>query len=159
MAGAAKRRKATTLLFAQSCGYGIAAASWFSLRPLMPSDAIQMLKLAAALWLAILGLRLIVSNRIETSQSGDSLSVLTTTALNPKAFIYCLAIVPIDAEPRMLGIFWTVLLVTTSATGSLWVLLGSRLSRGKQIADRVAGTALIVFALVLLRPLMALAAS
>ncbi|WP_292178752.1 hypothetical protein [Mesorhizobium sp.] len=53
LAGAAKREKAIALLVAQACGYGIAAACWFSLRPLLPSGAIQLLKLVAALWLVI----------------------------------------------------------------------------------------------------------
>ncbi|MFD2055411.1 hypothetical protein ACFSQT_20825 [Mesorhizobium calcicola] len=159
MAGAAKRRKAIPPLVAQACGYGIAAACWFSLRPLLPSGAIQVLKLVAALWLVILGLRLIGSGRIDASEDGDSRSVLVTTALNPKAFIYCLAIVPVDARPYELGFFWIVLLVITAATGSTWLLLGRQLNGGKEMADRVAGAALIAFALLLLRPLLAMAAT
>ena len=157
MAGAVKREKANTLLVAQACGYGIAAACWLLLRPLLPSGAIQVLKLAAAVWLVILGLRLIGTDRVNASDGGDSLSVLATTALNPKAFIYCLAIVPVDAGPYELGLFWIVLLVTTAATGSMWILLGSRLNGGKKAADRVAGAALVLFALLLLRPLIAVA--
>ncbi|RWC51094.1 MAG: hypothetical protein EOS55_00470 [Mesorhizobium sp.] len=157
MAGAAKREKAIALLVAQACGYGIAAACWFSLRPLLPSGAIQLLKLVAALWLVILGLRLI-RDRIDASEDGDSLSVITT-ALNPKAFIYCLAIVPAQVRPYELGFFWIVLLVTTAATGSMWLLLGRRLNGGRELADRVAGAALIAFALLLLRPLIVVAAT
>lgn len=159
MAGAAKREKAIALLVAQACGYGIAAACWFSLRPLLPTGAIEVLKLAAALWLVILGLRLIASDQIDASEDGDSLSVLVTTALNPKAFIYCLAIVPVGARPHELGIFWIVLLMTTAATGSMWLLLGRRLNGGRQMADRVAGAVLIAFALLLLRPLITIAAT
>lgn len=157
MAGAVKREKAISLLVAQACGYGIAAACWFSLRPLLPPGAILVFKLVAAAWLVVLGLRLIDSDRIEASEDGDSLSVLATTALNPKAFMYCLAIVAVDARPYELGFYWIVLLVTTAATGSMWLLLGRRLNGGKELADRVAGAALIVFALLLLRPVMAIA--
>lgn len=159
MSGAVKREKAVTLLIAQACGYGIAAAWWLSLRPWLPDGAVQVLKLVAAVWLVILGLRLIVSDRIDAAEGGDSLSVLATTALNPKAFIYCLAIVPSDARSYELGFFWIVLLVTTAVTGSMWFLLGGRLSGGKRMADRVAGTALIAFALLLLRPLIPLVAT
>ncbi|RWA63135.1 hypothetical protein [Mesorhizobium sp.] len=159
MAGAAKRQKAIALLVAQACGYGIAAACWFALRPSLPSDAIQVLKLVAAVWLAILGVRLIGIDRIDASEDGDGLYVLVTTALNPKAFIYCLATVPVDARPYDLGLFWIVLLVTTAASGSMWLLLGRRLSGGEEMADRIAGAALVVFALTLLRPLLAIAAT
>lgn len=159
VAGAAKRDKAIALLVAQACGYGIAAACWFSLRPLLPSGAIQVLKLVAALWLVILGLRLIGRDQIDASEDGDGLSVIVTTALNPKAFIYCLAIVPVDARPYELGFFWIVLLVTTAATGSMWLLLGRRLNGAGEMADRVAGAVLIAFALLLLRPLIAVAAT
>lgn len=104
-----------------------------------------------------LGLRLI-RDRIDASEDGDSLSVITT-ALNPKAFIYCLAIVPAQVRPYELGFFWIVLLVTTAATGSMWLLLGRRLNGGRELADRVAGAALIAFALLLLRPLIVVAAT
>jgi threonine/homoserine/homoserine lactone efflux protein len=66
--------------------------------------------------------------------------------------------VPIAAGPIELGIFWLVLLGITATTGSLWVLLGRRLRRGKRIADKVAGAALVGFALLLLRPLLIAAA-
>jgi threonine/homoserine/homoserine lactone efflux protein len=158
MAGAVKREQATRLLAAQACGYGIAVGFWFLSRPLMPPDAIQTLKFVAVGWLSVLGLRLMASNSIDASQRRDGLSVLATTALNPKAFIYCLAMVPIAAGPIELGIFWLVLLGITATTGSLWVLLGRRLRRGKRIADKVAGAALVGFALLLLRPLLIAAA-
>lgn len=104
-------------------------------------------------------MRLIGIDRIDASEDGDGLSVLVTTALNPKAFIYCLATVPVDARPYDLGLFWIVLLVTTAASGSMWILLGRRLSGGEEMADRIAGAALVVFALTLLRPLLAIAAT
>jgi len=141
-------------LAAQACGYAIAAASWFSLRPWVPPGALQALKLVAAGWLVVLGLRLIASARIGTSKEGDAISVLATSVLNPKAFIYCLAIVPIDVGPRALGIFWIMLLMITAATGSAWLVLGRRLGEDARMADRVAGAALIAFALLLLRPLI-----
>lgn len=106
MAGSVKREKAVKLLAAQACGYGIASACWFSLRPFVSPDAIHILRLVAAGWLVVLGLRLTASARINVSTSGDAISVAVTSALNPKAFIYCLAIVPINIEPRALGIFW-----------------------------------------------------
>ncbi|RWM31578.1 hypothetical protein [Mesorhizobium sp.] len=158
VAGAVKRKKAIALLAAQACGYGIAAALWLSLRPLMPPDAIQILELIAAGWLVVLGLRLMASNPINVSEGGDSLSVLATTALNPKAFIYCLAMVPMNAKPHVLGAYWIVLLGMTAATGSLWLLFGKRLRGGRSMADKVAGAALLGFALLLLRPLLAAAA-
>ncbi|WFP65010.1 hypothetical protein [Mesorhizobium sp. WSM4904] len=157
MAGTMKREKAVTLLAAQACGYGIAATLWLSLRPLMPPDAIQILKVIAAGWLVVLGLRLMASNPIDVGESDGSLSVLATTVLNPKAFIYCLAMVPIDAEPQVLGAFWIVLLGMTATTGSLWLLLGKRLRGGWRITDKIAGAALLGFALLLLRPLLAAA--
>jgi NhaP-type Na+/H+ or K+/H+ antiporter len=46
------------------------------------------------------------------------------------------------------------LLLVTLATGSVWVLLGRRLGDDGSLADRVAGAALIAFALLLVRPLM-----
>ncbi|TIQ07598.1 hypothetical protein [Mesorhizobium sp.] len=153
MAGAVKREQAAKLLAAQACGYGIAAGFWFLSRPLMPPDAIQTLKLVAVGWLSVLGLRLMASSSIDISQR-DGLSVLATTALNPKAFIYCLAMVPMDAGPDELGIFWLVLLGITAITGSLWFLLGKRLPGGRRIADKVAGAVLVGFALLLLRPLL-----
>lgn len=153
MAGAVKREQATKLLAAQACGYGIAAGFWLLSRPLMPPDAIQMLKLVAVGWLSVLGLRLMASSSIDISQR-DGLSLLATTALNPKAFIYCLAMVPMNAGPNELGIFWLMLLGITAITGSLWVLLGKRLRGGRRIADKVAGAALVGFALLLLRPLL-----
>ncbi|MDX8530796.1 LysE family transporter [Mesorhizobium sp. VK25A] len=162
MAGAVKREQATKLLAAQACGYGIAAAFWLLSRPLMPTDAIQILKFVAVGWLSVLGLRLMASNPIE--ESGDvsgrrhGLSVLATTALNPKAFIYCLAMVPMDGGPEKLGIFWLALVGITAITGSLWVLLGKRLRGGRRVADKVAGAALLGFALLLLRPLLIAAA-
>ena len=159
MAGAVKREKAVPLLIAQACGYGIAAGCWFSLRPWMPPGAILALKLVAAAWLVVLGLRLITSARIDASKDGGAISVLATSALNPKAFIYCLAIVPADAEPPALAIFWIVLLMITAATGSVWLLLGGRLGEDGRITDRVAGTALIAFAMLLLRPLIPLIAT
>ena len=159
LAGSVKRQKAVTLLLAQACGYGIAAACWFSLRSLMPSGTIHVLSLIAAAWLVVLGLRLMTSTRINVSTESDALSVLATSALNPKAFIYCLAIVPTDAGPRALAIFWIVLLMITAATGSVWLLLGSRLGEDGRITDRVAGTALIAFAMLLLRPLIPLIAT
>lgn len=154
MAGSVKREKAVRLLAAQACGYAIAAASWFSLRPWVPPGALQALKLVAAGWLVVLGLRLIASARIGTSKEGDAISVLATSVLNPKAFIYCLAIVPMDVGPRALGIFWIMLLMITAATGSAWLVLGRRLGEDARMADRVAGAALIAFALLLLRPLI-----
>lgn len=154
MAGSVKREKAVRLLAAQASGYAIAAASWFSLRPWVPPGAMQALKLVAAAWLVVLGLRLIASARIGTSKEGDAISVLATSALNPKAFIYCLAIVPMDVGPRALGIFWIMLLMITAATGSAWLVLGRRLGEDARMADRVAGAALIAFALLLLRPLI-----
>ncbi|TIT07234.1 MAG: hypothetical protein E5W74_27070, partial [Mesorhizobium sp.] len=77
-------------------------------------------------------------------------------ALNPKAFIYCVAIVPMDIEAAALGIARMALLVIKALTGSIWLLLGGRLSGGKRMADAIAGAALIVFALLLVRPLMPL---
>ena len=158
MAGAVKGENAIKLLAAQVCGYGIASACWFSLRPVVSPDAIQIPRLVAAAWLVFLGLRLTASARINASKSGDAISVAATSALNPKAFIYCLAIVPINIEPRALGIFWVALLVMTAATGSVWLLLGRRFSGGKRMAERVAGAALVAFALLLLRPLIPLVA-
>ncbi|UDL90648.1 hypothetical protein LGH82_04745 [Mesorhizobium sp. PAMC28654] len=137
----------------------IASACWFSLRPFVSPNTIQILRLVAAGWLVILGLRLSASARINVSKNGDAISVAATSALNPKAFIYCLAIVPMQIEPRALGIFWIALLVTTAATGSLWLLLGRRLSGGKRMAERIVGAALIAFALLLLRPLIPLVAT
>ena len=92
------------------------------------------------------------------SKNGDAISVAATSALNPKAFIYCLAIVPMNIEPRALGIFWVALLVMTAATGSVWLLLGRRFSGSKRMAEGVAGTALVAFALLLVRPLIPLVA-
>ncbi|AZO54704.1 MULTISPECIES: hypothetical protein [unclassified Mesorhizobium] len=158
MAGSVKREKAVKLLAAQACGYGIASACWFSLRPFVSPDAIHILRLVAAGWLVVLGLRLTASARINVSSSGDAISVAVTSALNPKAFIYCLAIVPINIEPRALGIFWIALLGMTAATGSVWLLLGRRFSGGKTLVEKVAGAALIGFALLLLRPLITLVA-
>jgi threonine/homoserine/homoserine lactone efflux protein len=154
MAASVKRENAIKLLAAQACGYGIASACWFSLHPIVSPDAIQILRLVAAAWLVFLGLRLTASARINVSQNGDAISVAATSALNPKAFIYCLAIVPISIEPRALGIFWVALLVMTAATGSAWLLLGRRFSGGKRMAERVSGVALVAFALLLLRPLI-----
>lgn len=154
LAGGVKRHRALTLLTAQACGYGVAAACWFSLRPWMPPGASETLKLIAALWLGALGLRLLLSTKISSPREGGGISVLTTSAINPKAFIYCLAIVPTDSGPRSLAIYWIVLLLVTLATGSVWVLLGRRLGDDGSLADRVAGAALIAFALLLVRPLM-----
>ncbi len=95
---------------------------------------------------------------IDASESGDGLSVLATTVLNPKAFIYCLAMVPMNAKPHVLGGFWIVLLGITATTGSLWLLFGKRLRAGRWTADKVTGAALVGFALMLLRPLIAAAA-
>ena len=50
--------------------------------------------------------------------------------------------------------FWVVLLMITAVTGSAWLVLGRRLGEDGRMADRVAGAALIVFALLLLRPLI-----
>ncbi|MGX7876763.1 hypothetical protein ACVDG5_032490 [Mesorhizobium sp. ORM6] len=66
--------------------------------------------------------------------------------------------VPMDAGPDDLGIFWLMLVATTAITGSLWILLGKRLGGGRRIADKVAGAALVGFALLLLRPLLVAAA-
>ncbi len=121
----------------------------------MPPGAIQALSLIAAVWLVVLGLRLMTSARINASAKSDALAVLATSALNPKAFIYCLAIVPTDVALRVPGIFWIVLLMITTATGSAWLLLGRRLGEDGRVADRVAGAALIAFALLLVRPLIA----
>lgn len=131
---------------------------WLSLRPFVPPDAIQIPRLVAAGWLVVLGLRLTASAKTNASKNGDAISVAATSALNPKAFIYCLAIVPTNIEPRALGIFWVALLVMTAATGSLWLLLGRRFSGGKRMAEKVVGTALIAFALLLLGPLIPLVA-
>lgn len=158
MAGSVKRANAIKLLAAQACGYGIASACWFSLRPFVSSDAIQILRLVAAGWLVILGLRLMTSAGTNASKNGDAISVAATSALNPKAFIYCLAIVPMNIEPRALGAFWIALLMTTAATGSLWLLLGRHFGGTKRMAERVVGTALVAFALLLLGPLMPLVA-
>lgn len=158
MAGSVKRTNAIRLLAAQACGYGIASACWFSLRPFVSPDAIQILRLVAAGWLVILGLRLMASAGTNVSKNGDAISVAATSALNPKAFIYCLAIVPMNIEPGALGIFWVALLVMTAATGSVWLLLGRHFSGSKKMAERLTGTALIAFALLLLRPLMLLVA-
>ena len=158
MAGAVKRENSVKLLAAQACGYGIACACWFSLRPVVSPDAIQILRLVASAWLVFLGLRLTASARMNVSQNGDAISVAATSALNPKAFIYCLAIVPMNIEPRALGAFWIALLMTTAATGSLWLLLGRHFGGGKRMAERVVGTALVAFALLLLGPLMPLVA-
>ncbi|MDG4875302.1 hypothetical protein P9273_09355 [Mesorhizobium sp. WSM4935] len=153
MAGAAKREQTTRLLAAQACGYGIAAGFWLMSRPLMPPDAIQTLKFIAVGWLSVLGLRLMASNPIDVSGRRDRLSLLATTALNPKAFIYCLAMVPMGAGPDELGVSWLILVGNTALTGSLWVLLGKRLRGGRRIADKVVGAALVGFAMLLLRPL------
>ncbi|WP_246691133.1 MULTISPECIES: hypothetical protein [unclassified Mesorhizobium] len=139
LAGSVKGHRTLTLLTAQGCGYGIAAACWFSLRPWMLPGAIETLKLIAALWLAVLGLRLFIRARISMPRAGGGISVLTTSTINPKAFIYCLAIVPVDSGSRALGVYWVVLLLITLATGSVWVLLGKRLSDDGSLADRVAG--------------------
>ncbi|WP_292455871.1 hypothetical protein [Mesorhizobium sp.] len=157
-AGAVKRQNATTLLAAQACGYGIAAAFWLSLRSLVPPATVQMVQLVAAAWLVILGFRLLTAKRAEATKNGGGTSILATTALNPKAFIYCVAIVPMDIEAAALGIAWMALLVITAVTGSMWLLLGGRLSGGKRMADAIAGAALIVFALLLVRPLIPLSA-
>lgn len=154
-AGAAKRENAITLLVAQACGYGVAAAFWLSLRSLVPPAAIQAVQLAAAAWLVILGFRLIALKRADATESGG-ISILGTTALNPKAFIYCVAIVPMDIGAAALGIAWIALLAVTAITGSMWLLLGGRLSGGKRMADTIAGAALIAFALLLVLPLMPL---
>lgn len=155
-AGAAKRENAITLLVAQACGYGVAAAFWLSLRSLVPPAAIQAVQLAAAAWLVILGFRLIAVKRADATEDGGAISILGTTALNPKAFIYCVAIVPMDIGAAALGIAWIALLAVTAITGSMWLLLGGRLSGGKRMADMIAGAALIAFALLLVRPLMPL---
>lgn len=155
LAGGIKRHRSLMLLTAQACGYGIAGVLWFSLRPWMPPGAIEPLKVIAALWLAVLGVRLLTSARINLSGQGDEISVFVTSALNPKAFVYCLAIVPTDIGVRAQAIYWIVLLVITAATGSVWVLLGSRLVDDGRLADRVAGAALVAFAVLLLRPFIA----
>ncbi|TGQ05916.1 hypothetical protein [Mesorhizobium sp. M2E.F.Ca.ET.219.01.1.1] len=152
---AVKRQNATTRLAAQACGYGIAATFWLSLRSLVPPATVQLVQLVAAAWLVILGFRL-MARRAEATENGGGISILATTALNPKAFIYCVAIVPMDIEAAALGIAWIALLVTTAVTGSMWLLLGARLSGGKRIADTIAGAALIAFALLLVRPLIPL---
>lgn len=157
-AGAVKRQNATTLLAAQACGYGIAAAFWLSLRSLVPSATVQMVQLVAAAWLVILGFRLLAAKRAEATENGGGISILATTVLNPKAFIYCVAIVPMDIEAVALGIAWMALLVITAVTGSMWLLLGGRLSGGKRMPDAIAGAALIVFALLLVRPLIPVSA-
>ncbi|RWB79236.1 MAG: hypothetical protein EOQ50_04095 [Mesorhizobium sp.] len=157
-AGAVKRQNATTLLAAQACGYGIAAAFWLSLRSLVPSATVQMVQLVAAAWLVILGFRLLAAKRAEATENGGGIFILATTVLNPKAFIYCVAIVPMDIEATALGIAWMALLVITAVTGSIWLLLGGRLSGGKRMADAIAGAALIVFALLLVRPLIPVSA-
>ncbi|WP_246135859.1 hypothetical protein [Mesorhizobium intechi] len=118
----------------------------------------SILRLAAAGWLVILDLRLTASARTNASKSGDAISVAATSALNPKAFIYCLAIEPMNIEPRALEIFWGVLLVMTAATGSVWLLLGRGFRGGKTLAEKVAGAAHLGFALLLLRPLIPLIA-
>lgn len=87
MAGSAKRVNAIKLLAAQACGYGIASACWFSLRPCMSPDAIQILRLVAAGWLVILGLRLTASAKINLTKNGDAISFAVTSVLNPKTFI------------------------------------------------------------------------
>ncbi|TPM89917.1 MULTISPECIES: hypothetical protein [unclassified Mesorhizobium] len=69
MAGSVKRANAIKLLSAQACGYGIASACWFSLRPVVSPDAIQILRLAAAGWLVILGLRLMASAGSDVSKA------------------------------------------------------------------------------------------
>lgn len=155
-AGAVKRQNATTLLAAQACGYGIAAAFWLSLRSLVPPATVQLVQLVAAAWLVILGFRLMAARRAEATENGGGISILATTALNPKAFIYCVAIVPMDIEAAALGIAWIALVVITAVTGSMWLLLGARLSGGKRIADTIAGAVLIAFALLLVRPLIPL---
>jgi threonine/homoserine/homoserine lactone efflux protein len=157
-AGAVKRQNATTLLAAQACGYGIAAAFWLLLRSLVPPATGQMVQLVAAAWLVILGFRLLAAKRAGATENGGGTSILATTALNPKAFIYCVVILPMDVEAAALGIAWMALLVITALTGSMWLLLGGRLSGGKRVADAIAGAALIVFALLLLRPLIPLSA-
>ncbi|WP_202324519.1 hypothetical protein [Mesorhizobium sp. 113-3-9] len=157
-AGAVKRGNAATLLAAQACGYGIAAAFWLSLRSLVPPGTIQMVHLVAAAWLVILGFRLIAVKRADATGNGGGISILATTVLNPKAFIYCVAIVPMDIEAGARGMAWIVLLVITAITGSIWLLLGRRLSGGKRIANTIAGAALIAFALLLVRPLIPLLA-
>ncbi|MGT2466205.1 hypothetical protein ACVOMV_16015 [Mesorhizobium atlanticum] len=157
-AGAVKRQNATTLLAAQACGYGIAAAFWLLLRSLVPPATGQMVQLVAAAWLVILGFRLLAAKRAGATENGGGTSILATTALNPKAFIYGVVIVPMDVEAAALGIAWMALLVITALTGSMWLLLGGRLSGGKRVADAIAGAALIVFALLLLRPLIPLSA-
>lgn len=154
LAGAVEREEAATLLVAQWCGYGIAAAFWFLSRPLMPPGVVQILKLIAVGLLSVLELRLLACDPADVPQRRDGLSVLATTALNPKAFIYCLAIVPMNAGPNDLGISWMMLVGITAITGSLWILLGKRLRRGRRIADNVAGAALLGFALLLFRSLL-----
>lgn len=64
-----------------------------------------------------------------------------------------------NIEPGALGIFWIALLVMTAATKSVWLLLGRRFTRGKRMAERSVGAALIAFALLLLRPLIPLVAT
>jgi len=155
-AGAVRRENAATLLVAQACGYGIAAAFWLSLRSLVLPGTIQLVQLVAAAWLVILGFRLIAVRRVDATDNDGAISILATTVLNPKAFIYCVAIVPMDVEAVARGIAWIALLMITAITGSMWLLLGRRLSSGKRIADTISGAALIAFALLLVRPLIPL---
>lgn len=67
--------------------------------------------------------------------------------------------VPTDAKLQALGVYWVVLLATTAVTGTFWILLGSRFSGGRITVDWVAGAALIAFAVLLLGPLIPLAAT
>ncbi|RUV45068.1 MULTISPECIES: hypothetical protein [unclassified Mesorhizobium] len=159
MVGAVKREKAIALLIAQACGYGVASACWFSLRPLVSPGAVLRIELVAAGLLVVLGLRLMSGVGANTSKKADAITVFATSAINPKGFIYCLAMVPTDAKPQALGVYWVVLLATTAVTGTFWILLGSRFSGGRTTVDWVAGAALIAFAVLLLGPLIPLAAT
>ena len=141
------------LLDARDAG---ACAAGAALRSLVPPAAIQAVQLVAAAWLVILGCRLIAVKRADVAESGGTISILATTALNPKAFIYCVAIVPMDIEAAALGGAWIALLAVTVITGAMWLLLGGRLRGGKRMADTIAGAALIAFALLLVRPLIPL---
>ncbi|TIO41431.1 MAG: hypothetical protein E5Y00_33935, partial [Mesorhizobium sp.] len=68
MVGAVKREKAIALFIAQACGYGVASACWFSLRPLVSPGAVLMIELVAAGLLVVLGLRLMSGVGANTSK-------------------------------------------------------------------------------------------
>ncbi|HVY98357.1 MAG TPA: LysE family translocator [Dongiaceae bacterium] len=163
-AGAGSGRWSLPLILAEVTGYlvtillvGYLVGGWFASQPLLA----KALRIVVALYLAYLAFRLWRSGVAAEAEQRlvRFRDVFVTTMLNPKALLFALGIIPLQAANA--AVYLGAFVVMVMLAGSGWMLLGAALAHGvlppasRRIVPRLGAVVIVGFAFYLvLGPLL-----